>query len=571
MFCRLPHGAAEVLKDDDYHCTSFDYLFPKADGVPFNKETVKNLDALHQAMKDQGDDNGNHSTLPPVMTYFGQFIDHDITAEATTDPSLSDIFGDDLKPVERDEVRTGIFNQRTGRMDLDSLYGKQDHDDPTLRKLTNFMRFHKDRAKMWVGLVTPFHDQESGALRTVEHPRDKAGDLLRVSRLLRADPGHAPRITEAELKALPNDVKNLFFRKTKDGQPVLNTHRAIIGDARNDENLFIAQLHLAFLRLHNRMVATVQRRAGDEDAVYGWAREQVTLHYQWLVVHHYLARICDEKTLQFIMQEKSPVYRAFRSRCKLADDRHMPMPIEFSAGAFRMGHSMVRPDYDWNEHFGRGANPMLERAPFDEMFRFTANSTQKLGTPMRGAPTLPSNWLADWSRLLGPVSTHADRSTRKMDTFIADPLHKMITSEKGKQNLPSRNLRRSVKLNVPVAQTLIDGFKDEFNIHIPHLSKGQLTSGTTGNELRKGGFDDATPLWFYVLKEAEVCNGGERLGPLGTHLVAGTILGLLWEDETSVLHRPGSIDGRWHPVDGHAPDGVVVDSFPSMMRAAKLL
>jgi len=510
MFCRLPHGAAEVLKDDDYHCTSFDYLFPKADGVPFNKETVKNLDALHQAMKDQGDDNGNHSTLPPVMTYFGQFIDHDITAEATTDPSLSDIFGDDLKPVERDEVRTGIFNQRTGRMDLEPRCGSGWSHHSTTRK---------------------------------------AGRCVQ-SNILETKP-------------------EIFCAFQDFCVQILVMHHVSLKPSLRPFQM--TSKNLAFLRLHNRMVATVQRRAGDEDAVYGWAREQVTLHYQWLVVHHYLARICDEKTLQFIMQEKSPVYRAFRSRCKLADDRHMPMPIEFSAGAFRMGHSMVRPDYDWNEHFGRGANPMLERAPFDEMFRFTANSTQKLGTPMRGAPTLPSNWLADWSRLLGPVSTHADRSTRKMDTFIADPLHKMITSEKGKQNLPSRNLRRSVKLNVPVAQTLIDGFKDEFNIHIPHLSKGQLTSGTTGNELRKGGFDDATPLWFYVLKEAEVCNGGERLGPLGTHLVAGTILGLLWEDETSVLHRPGSIDGRWHPVDGHAPDGVVVDSFPSMMRAAKLL
>jgi len=502
------------------------------------------------------------------MTYFGQFIDHDVTAEATTDKKISDIFGEDVTPVDRKDAREKVVNQRTGRLDLDSLYGKQDHDNPTLRKLTGFMRFHKDRAKMWVGKVTPFHDPATGKLRTVANPADKAGDILRLERLMRADPGQVPRVTEPELSAIPENMKGLFFRKDQNGKTIVNAHRAIIGDARNDENLFIAQLHLAFLRLHNRMVATVQRRAGDEDSVYNWAREQVTLHYQWLVIHHYLARICDEKALQFIMAEQSPVYRQFRAKCSLADDRHMPMPFEFSAGAFRMGHSMVRPEYDWNEHFGRGDNPILPNAPFDELFRFTANSED----PMRGiGPTLPSNWLADWSRLLGPVSTHQDRSTRKMDTFIANPLHNMINQEAGKKNLPARNLRRSLKLNVPVAQTVIDALKSDFGITVPALTKGQLTSGSTRNELRAGKFDEATPLWFYVLKEAEIINGGERLGPLGTHIVAGTILGALWEDETSVLHRPGSIDGRWHPIDGHAPDGVVVDSLPSMMRAAKLL
>ncbi|HEV3464724.1 MAG TPA: peroxidase family protein, partial [Actinomycetota bacterium] len=55
--------------------------------------------------------------------------------------------------------------------------------------------------------------------------------------------------------------------------------RALIGDPRNDENAILAQLHLAFLQLHNRVVAGL--RAGDE--LFAEARRIVRWHYQWVV------------------------------------------------------------------------------------------------------------------------------------------------------------------------------------------------------------------------------------------------------------------------------------------------
>ena len=83
----------------------------------------------------------------------------------------------------------------------------------------------------------------------------------------------------------------------------------------------------------------------------------------------------------------------------------------------------------------------------------------------------------------------------------------------------------------------------------------------------EGGFAEETPLWFYVLKEAEIRGGGERLGPLGSLLVADTLVGLAACDPSSFWHEAGSDGGRWHPSDGARPDGVTIESMAAMMRA----
>jgi hypothetical protein len=62
-----------------------------------------------------------------------------------------------------------------------------------------------------------------------------------------------------------------------------------------------------------------------------------------------------------------------------------------------------------------------------------------------------------------------------------------------------------------------------------------------------------TPLWFYILREAEYFGvtarpgegptigfGGQHLGPVGSRIVAETFIGLLWNDPNSYLRRwPG--------------------------------
>ena len=58
-----------------------------------------------------------------------------------------------------------------------------------------------------------------------------------------------------------------------------------------------------------------------------------------------------------------------------------------------------------------------------------------------------------------------------------------------------------------------------------------------------------TPLWLYVLAEAEVQQNGERLGEVGGRIVAEVIFELLRQDSTSFLSDP-----KWRP-ELAAPDG----------------
>ncbi len=54
-------------------------------------------------------------------------------------------------------------------------------------------------------------------------------------------------------------------------------------------------------------------------------------------------------------------------------------------------------------------------------------------------------------------------------------------------------------------------------------------------ELAPLNLADSTPLWYYVLKEAEVVEGGTRLGPVGARIVGEVFVGLLKADRDSYL------------------------------------
>jgi hypothetical protein len=50
------------------------------------------------------------------------------------------------------------------------------------------------------------------------------------------------------------------------------------------------------------------------------------------------------------------------------------------------------------------------------------------------------------------------------------------------------------------------------------------------------GWRAETPLWYYVLKEAEVLHAGHQLGPVGGRIVAEVLLGLIGADERSYMN-----------------------------------
>src|ERR687889_1130495 len=147
-----------------------------------------------------------------------------------------------------------------------------------------------------------------------------------------------------------DDNNDLPRRGRRPGEPELD-REARIGDPRDDENLIVAQLHVAFLRAHNRLVNQGEDFVG--------ARRLLRQHYQHIVLHDFLKKIADP----LVVDETIAQNRVYTP----GEDR-LFMLLEFSVAAYRLGHSMVRSQYNFNANF--------PTATFDLLFTFTAMGGQ---------------------------------------------------------------------------------------------------------------------------------------------------------------------------------------------------
>lgn len=539
----------------------FDYLFPDAAPFEVSDDMTARLDALATEMVKPTPADPQDSSIAPVFTYFGQFIDHDITANTDRETGLSVIDVEKVTPVPRSKVSGALQNLREATLNLDSVHGGGPVQGPIAKRFDDALRFHRDRAMLWAGTV---ESSDFAPIPFPKDPADLARDVLRADRFLRQD-GLA--LDEAFLRGLPEEMRALFVNDDDSMRP----QRAIIGDMRNDENLAVSQFHLALVRLHNRIVVHAPQHddapTGDRDALFKWARRMTSWHYQWLVLNSYLPAVCDAQTLEQVRRDGPRVYNRFLRRVgtPAGNSNLLPLPLEFSVAAFRFGHTMIRAEYDWSFQFGRPESAgILNSAELDLLFLFTGNGQN----PMGGGARLPQHWPIEWDRFVHPPTTsQPDRSARKIDTRLAAELGRMSNEHRGisgiMAQLAARNLRRGYRLNLPSAQACLAGLRAHDGITLPVLSAADMQTGDAA-------FDHQTPLWFYVLKEAEVLGEQERLGPLGSLLVADTLTGLVHNDPAS--HVNSSEQGPdWHPRDGVRPDDIVIDSMAAMMDAARLL
>jgi hypothetical protein len=139
-----------------------------------------------------------------------------------------------------------------------------------------------------------------------------------------------------------------------------------------------------------------------------------------------------------------------------------------------------------------------------------------------GLPTLSDNWVIEWPRFTRTTGG-SSRPARRIDTRLVDPLDEMqnagtmpdtpVDIKALLKKLARRNLRRGFQLRMPTGQAIAR------SLGFPVLTPEEVVSSAT-QELRdavlEGAFAHRTPLWFYILKEAEVQAGGEALGALGT-------------------------------------------------------
>jgi hypothetical protein len=332
---------------------------------------------------------------------------------------------------------------------------------------------------------------------------------------------------------------------------------ALIPDARNDENLAVAQTHLAFIRFHNRVADKLAADGVAPANLFAAARETVVRHYQWMLRTDFLPRITNRAQLNGV----------FANGRRIVEPNPVPgdpptMPVEFSVGAYRLGHSMVRAAYDWNRVFDDGAGTL------DLLFVFSGTS----GDPRLGGEAgLPTNWIADFRRLytfaeagrpdLRPIVGGRNKLNfaRRIDTLLADPLRSLPSGSIGgpepsapRRNLAFRNLTRARMLQLATGQQMA-ALARARGLGIPTLTRGRILTGKDGAELgalnapQRNALARDTPLWFYALREAEWNNG--RMTGVGGRIVAETFHRAMEGSDVSIVRDPA-----WRPTLGPDPD-----------------
>jgi hypothetical protein len=118
----LGFAAARLLSTQD-----FGFLFPELQQNPDNllpvgRATRDNLVDLGRVMLDDDPASDDNADIPADYTYFGQFVDHDITLDAES-AELPDLLDPDLAPLSLEQIQNDIQNARTATLELDSVYG----------------------------------------------------------------------------------------------------------------------------------------------------------------------------------------------------------------------------------------------------------------------------------------------------------------------------------------------------------------------------------------------------------------------------------------------------------------
>jgi hypothetical protein len=280
---------------------------------------------------------------------------------------------------------------------------------------------------------------------------------------------------------------------------------ALVGDPRNDVHLFVNQLQVALIHAHNLLVDRLREDGEPQESVFDEARTALTWHYQWTLLNDFLPMLVGRELTERLLQDGPTLY--------VAGDAPR-IPLEFADAAYRYGHSQIRDSYLVNET----SDPV---PLFPDLIGFAPVARERV---------------VDWSLLFDvPGRPPAQRAAR-IDGRLPESLIKLPAAITGAvdvdayHSLAARDLQRGQATALPSGEAVAR-----------RLGVRPLTRDEVG--LTEHGWDAETPLWYYVLREADVRHDGDRLGEVGGRIVGEVLVGIIDADPESYR----AADRAWRP------------------------
>ncbi len=416
-----------------------------------------------------------NSSIPSGYTYFAQFIDHDISFD-----SKSDRFTTADNPWENITIDE-IENKCNPSFDLETLYGFDEHGNIPKTDLLK---------------------ENSSTILKLEFTQGESGSLNELAR-----------------REYPNDFPRDAYKM------------ANIYDKRNDENFLLAQTQIAFMKFHNSVAQYLNEKIGYKDSPerFKLIREVVIRHYQYIILNDYLPKIVKRSVLEKVKNEVP------NNRFYTPDSDDIYIPLEFAVAAFRTGHSMIRPSYKLNSEFNYN-NP--------ETLGNITSLTGRGGLLEKAK--VSSKWLINWRRFYN-IDNSATNNTnfnfaKKINTQYADVLGILRPGADMERanSLSALDLFRGRLFGLPTGQAVAEEITRKcLDDPIRVLTEVQINSRLPGG-LRET-FSKETPLLFYILAEAEFPENeddNDKLGDVGSWIMAETIVRLIYETPISILKEP---------------------------------
>ena len=472
-----------------------DHWQRRADGLKLLAKLSKLMKSYPEAGY-SGQLTRDNPNIPAGYTYLGQLIAHDMTFEPSALPTQHLSIG-------------GLRNIRTSVLDLDCIYGGGPKSSPHLYRRSGPKKKGSSKTHFRLGAVIKKDGVMDWGLQE---------DLPRI---------------------LVNSSDNNFGQDERIDEGRLY-YEPLLADIRNDDNLILAQLVVLFCKFHNRIVDILKEKYDweDEAAYFEAARYIVVSTYQDIVAYDFLKRLLDPGIYWCYKQKRDLSSFGFMKEVVHKHGQFL-IPVEFSVAAFRTGHAMIREIYHFERRRSLSAKlPAVSETP--------SSSIEKL-MEFHGEPPAPKGdfkvpitdrWIIEWSDFFwddekADASLLENRNKsfrltpkanlRLFSNTHMEPLDQHNPNEDDPESLGGltyRDLARSFDLGLPSGQTLALSFS------IEEISNARLRERLEGGDLTAEEIErlsQNTPLFFYLLCEAEIEHQGERLGKLGSAITAEVI------------------------------------------------